>query len=48
MAQITIADPLLYERKEVDSSGRVYLGKEWADTEIMVVVEAVNRETATE
>jgi len=41
MTQIIIENPDLYTTKEVDSSGRVYLGKDWANKEVKVAIEEV-------
>lgn len=47
MSQIIVEDPDLYEEKEVDSSGRIYLGKDWANRRVKVVVETVPEEAGT-
>jgi len=39
MTQIIIEDPDLYAEKEVDGSGRVYLGKEWAGKTVKIAIE---------
>jgi len=39
MARMEIDDPDMYIRKKVDSSGKLYLGKEYAEEEIRVTVE---------
>lgn len=41
MTQIIIEDPEMYAVKDVDSSGRIYLGKEWAGREVRIAVESV-------
>lgn len=42
MSEIRVEDPDLYTKKDVDNSGRVYLGKEWAGREVKIVVELVD------
>ncbi len=41
MAKITIEDAEKRERKKVDSSGKLYLGKDYADREVCYVIEEV-------
>lgn len=41
MSQLTIEDPVLYETKNVDSSGKVYLGKEFANSRVKLVIEEI-------
>jgi len=48
MSRITIEDPNLYVTKEVDSSGRVYLGKDWAGKDVKIAVEVVEESEADE
>lgn len=48
MAHITIDDPDLYAEKEVDGSGRVYLGKNWAGKRVKIVIESAVEDEANE
>jgi hypothetical protein len=41
MSEVTITDPLLYSEKDVDGSGRIYLGQDYAGAEVRVCVEVV-------
>lgn len=44
MTQIIIEDPDLYTTKEVDASGRIYLGKEWSGKKVKIAIEEVVEE----
>lgn len=41
MAEIRIDDPDLYERKTVDGEGRIYVGREFANKDVKIVIEAI-------
>lgn len=41
MARVTIDKPALVETKRVDKSGRVYLGKQYRDSHVRVVIESL-------
>lgn len=42
MAEYVIQDPDLVETKSVDGSGRLYLGKEHAHSDVRIVVEFID------
>lgn len=44
----TVEDPDLVEKKSVDKSGRLYLGADFKDTEVRVVVERMDRDEDNE
>lgn len=39
---VTVDDPDAVEKKDVDSSGRVYLGKDYADERVRIVIERLD------
>lgn len=41
MTQTTIEDPDLYDRKRVNSDGRLWLGAEWAGKDVELVLKEV-------
>jgi len=41
MAEFRITDPELYEKKNVDSSGKLYVGKDYAGKKVKIVIEKV-------
>lgn len=45
MSHVKVSDPELFAKKDVDGSGRVYLGQEYASTEVRIAVELVDSST---
>ena len=39
MGTLTVVDPLEHEVKNVDSNGRVYLGRKYANGEVRIIIE---------
>lgn len=46
MGTVEINNPLAYVTKDIGNDGRVYLGKQYADTKVRIVVEAVEDASA--
>ena len=44
MSEITIHDAEMHQRKSVDSNGRIYLGREYANTDVRVTIEVLDDE----
>lgn len=47
-ASVTVDDPDLVTDKDVDSSGRLYLGREFAETHVSLVVKEMDEEEEEE
>ena len=45
---VTVEDPDFVETKGVDGSGRVYLGGDYADATVRIVVETIEDESKAE
>lgn len=41
MGTVTIDNPVEYRKKNVDSQGKIYVGKDYAEKEARVVIELV-------
>lgn len=44
MAQVTVDNPVRMESKKVDSSGKLYLGRDIAGHEVKFIIEEVGEE----
>lgn len=44
MDQITMQDPILYEKKTVDNSGKIYVGKKFIGEEVKFALRPVSDE----
>lgn len=43
MAQITLENPEVFKTVKTDKQGRVYLGTEYAETEVSIAAELVDK-----